>query len=85
VDPDVRGKLDVLNRLQDKYINLKRTMYIQKKRDKISVYETLFTVNLVDENKDTIKPYIDMSFTYLDWNVIEKLGRNEITMDKVSE
>ena len=85
MDPDVRGKLDVLNRLQDKYINLKRTMYIQKKRDKISVYETLFTVNLVDENKDTIKPYIDMSFTYLDWNVIEKLGRNEITMDKVSE
>jgi hypothetical protein len=52
----------------------------------VSIYETLFTVIIIDTEKEaTIKPYIDMSFTYLDWNVIEKLASGEITVDKVSE
>ena len=61
-------------------------MYVHNKRDKASIYETLFTVAIVDENKEaTCKPYIDMSFTYLDWNVIKKFASNEITVDKVSK
>ncbi len=58
--------------------------YIFKKRDKTSVYNTLFTACYINsEGKLTDKLLLDMSFTYLDWNVIERLTNSELQCDDI--
>jgi len=45
---------------------------LDEKRDKVSVYERMINIETLSEDfMPNEKPLIDMSFTYLDWNVID--------------
>jgi len=86
VDPEVPPSHDIIARLQDKYKRLRRTFYLFNRRDKNQVYEVLFTYNSLDENnRPAEKAVLEMSFTYLNWNVIEKLKNREVSTEDISE
>jgi len=60
--------------------------YLHGLRDKTTIYNTLFSVCALNEDKEpNEKPFIDMSFTYLNWNVIEQLAKKKINIEDISQ
>lgn len=72
---------DTLQRLQIKYQQLKSAYLMEGKREN-QLYPILFTVDYdVDEFKG--RYVADLSFTFLHWNLMEKMENGKITTDKI--
>lgn len=72
---------DTLNRLLLKYLNYRQGYYLEGKREN-QLYPSLFTVDYgVDQYKG--RYFADLSFTFLHWNLMEKLRAGTISVDEI--
>jgi hypothetical protein len=74
---------DTLNRLMLKYMNYRQAYYLDEKRQE-ELYQYLYTVDYgVDQYKG--RYFADLSFTFLHWNLLEKLRQGSITVDQIDD
>lgn len=72
---------DTKNRLLLKYLNYRQGYYLEGKREN-QLYPFLFTVDYgVDAYKG--RYFADLSFTFLHWNLMEKLRAGTISVDEI--
>ena len=78
---------DTLSRLQLKYLQYKSAFYLDELADNAddkALYRRMFTV---DYTVDTYagRYLADLSFSFLHWNLMEKLETNAIKVDQIDQ
>jgi hypothetical protein len=75
---------ETLKRLQHKYQQYKSAFYLENPQDDLSLYRNLFTVDYTLDNY-LGRYVVDLSFSYLHWNLMEKLETGKIQVAQIDE